>query len=440
MRVSYSKGSLTTRANKTDGRFYAAQFRYQLGSKWKTRLVILTDEKGQKVPADAAMTRNKRAATAALNRARIALGGAIMDGAQSVPDYVKNDLEGRKGTIEDSTLRGYLTYMPVFENGLSRVAMRDLSPKDVRLWVQGLISQNKAPRTVRKAFNLLSNICDRAVENNDLHTNPCTEKIRREDLPRIGSPIPNALDSIGVRRVNSLLNDANNVRLKIGARIALHCGLRASEVCGLKWCDVDFKAELIHVHTAIGNRGSSVQGATSYVKRTKSNAGDRYIPLTKTLIKELTEWKKAQQNEYNKVNHGSKKHFEQCYVIGYVDGSFYTPHSLERLWGKLAKGKHPKDPTDKRRRLQEGYEEGYEPITGITGDIVTFHGLRHTYATGLIKAGADVKAASALLGHADAAMTLRVYAAADPEAVKDAAKNAAPLLELGATRTELKVV
>ena len=51
-----------------------------------------------------------------------------------------------------------------------------------------------------------------------------------------------------------------------------------------------------------------------------------------------------------------------------------------------------------------------------------------------------MKAASALLGHADAAMTLRVYAAADPEAVKNAAKNAAPLLELGATRTELKVV
>lgn len=100
----------------------------------------------------------------------------------------------------------------------------------------------------------------------------------------------------------------------------------------------------------------------------------------------------------------------------------------------------PRDPQDRRRRLSEGWEKGHEPVTGITGDIVPFHGLRHTYAMGLIKAGTDVKAASALLGHSDATLTLRVYAAADPDAITAAAQNAAPFLEVGTEHMRLRAV
>lgn len=38
------------------------------------------------------------------------------------------------------------------------------------------------------------------------------------------------------------------------------------------------------------------------------------------------------------------------------------------------------------------------------------HALRHFYASVLVDAGESVKAVSEYLGHADAAMTLRVYA------------------------------
>lgn len=40
---------------------------------------------------------------------------------------------------------------------------------------------------------------------------------------------------------------------------------------------------------------------------------------------------------------------------------------------------------------------------------LTFHSLRHTYATTLLMAGADPKSVSEQMGHADVAITLRIY-------------------------------
>jgi len=40
---------------------------------------------------------------------------------------------------------------------------------------------------------------------------------------------------------------------------------------------------------------------------------------------------------------------------------------------------------------------------------VTIHDLRHTAASLAISSGANIKAVSRLLGHADASMTLRIY-------------------------------
>lgn len=442
MFVSYSQGSLTTRKFKSGRRFYVANFRYSDRGKWRTKQVILRDESGLKIEADAKMTRNKSAAKKALAKAREELGNVYLDASTPVHEYVRQSFEDRRGAIEDSTLRGYLDYAPLFRDGLGRVPMEHLTPKDVRAWVRGMSEEGKAPRTIHKAFNLLSGVCERAVENGDLGANPCTAKIRREDLPKVGSPVPNALTEDGIARVNGILDGAKNPRLRIGARLALHCGLRASEACGIRWRDVDFENGVLHVRNVIGNRGAKLDGSAQYVKGTKSAAGSRDVPMTGTVARELREWMETQRAEWAKVQDGSGAipPFGECYVLGYADGGFYAPHSLERLWGRTAHGTRPVDPSDRRRRLPEGWEPGREPITGITGDVVTFHGLRHSYATQLIKAGTDVKTASALMGHADAAMTLRIYAAADPGAMRNAAKKAAPLLECGTEGRRLRAV
>lgn len=441
--AEYSEGGISIRTDRNGVDYYTGVFKYKRGGKWSQRRVVLTDEHGERILAGAKSRRqNLTAAKRALERARAKLGGVAPDRRATVADYVIGDIEGRRGTVEDSTVRGYLDYAPLFHGALDGVPMDHMTPREVRAWVRGMSEEGKAPRTIRKAFNLLSNVCERAVENGDLGANPCTVKIRREDLPKVGSPVPNALTEDGIARVNGILDGAKNPRLRVGARLALHCGLRASEACGIRWGDVDFENGVLHVRNVIGNRGAKLDGSAQYVKGTKSAAGSRDVPMTGTVARELREWMETQRAEWAKVQDGSGAipPFGECYVLGYADGGFYAPHSLERLWGRTAHGTRPVDPSDRRRRLPEGWEPGREPITGITGDVVTFHGLRHSYATQLIKAGTDVKTASALMGHADAAMTLRIYAAADPGAMRNAAKKAAPLLECGTEGRRLRAV
>ena len=49
-------------------------------------------------------------------------------------------------------------------------------------------------------------------------------------------------------------------------------------------------------------------------------------------------------------------------------------------------------------------------LKGTQGTVPKFHDLRHSFATIMVASGADIKTVSVLLGHADPAMTLRVYA------------------------------
>ena len=63
-----------------------------------------------------------------------------------------------------------------------------------------------------------------------------------------------------------------------------------------------------------------------------------------------------------------------------------------------------------------------EGFQGVLGKAPTFHDLRHTYATVAIASGVDVKTVSSVLGHSSAAMTLDVYAVADPVAKRMSAE------------------
>ena len=53
-------------------------------------------------------------------------------------------------------------------------------------------------------------------------------------------------------------------------------------------------------------------------------------------------------------------------------------------------------------------------LVGTQGRRPTFHDLRHTFATYAISECMDVKTVSSILGHTSAAMTLNIYASADP--------------------------
>ncbi len=64
---------------------------------------------------------------------------------------------------------------------------------------------------------------------------------------------------------------------------AVFTGLRASELRGLRWTDIDFKAAELHVRQRADRH--------CRIGKPKTAAAERTVPLPPMLVKELREWK-----------------------------------------------------------------------------------------------------------------------------------------------------
>lgn len=419
-----------------DGWRWHGQIRYKDGNgKWRTAQRSLTDAEGSPIMTDAdttdakgnrvQTTRNIRKARKALELWREEVQGTPTGGRMTVPDYIRADVLGREGAIQGSTLRKYREYAELIgRSPLADVLMRDLDTAKVRAWLRwmkgegGKDGSGLAPATIKTAYSLLSSTCTRAVENGDMAGNPCTRSLFRVESPKpqtraeVDATKPNALDAEGVRRANALLDATTNGRLRIGARLALACGLRAGECCGLAWRDVDLDAGTIEVRAAIGR----ADGGT-YDKTPKTPDSYRSIPIPPSLAAELESWRVIQRTRWEALAEGQAGKvaaFGDTYIVGFADGRFMTPHALGNAWTRLA---------------AKGDAQG--PLTGTRGRLCTFHDLRHTYATHAIASRADVRTVAALMGHKDASTTLRIYADALPERGRAVMAELADVLTAG---------
>ncbi len=151
---------------------------------------------------------------------------------------------------------------------------------------------------------------------------------------------------------------------KFGALLALHTGLRIGELCALLWEDI---TETYIIVNKTMQRLSGANGKTEIViDSPKSNTSRRIVPLPSFLSPYIENFRKS---------------------AGYVVHSSKSAHSEPRT-------------------VQQKFRE----ITRRLGlEEVTFHTLRHTFATRCVEAGFDIKTLSEILGHADVKTTLNRY-------------------------------
>lgn len=156
----------------------------------------------------------------------------------------------------------------------------------------------------------------------------------------------------------------------LGFMLCLYTGMRIGEICALKWEDIDMEEKLIYVTKTIQRiyiKNQNRKGNSQIVITTpKSRQSVRSIPISDTIFGLL---KQCQKNKNIYVVTGLTKYIEpRLYRKHYQ--KFVVDHSLE---------------------------------------YIKFHGLRHTFATRCIEAGADYKIVSELLGHASVNLTLNLY-------------------------------
>ncbi len=307
--------------------------------------------------------------------------------ATTVYEYLGRYIEGRP--VERSTK---VEYTRVREKLLSKelggMRLTDVTPEDVEDWIREL-EKDYAPVTVRKALTVVRSMFRQAEERDLVRKNPArTVKTHGSRQKR-----PNALDERGRAKVAGFLALDPSTPLNIGYSLALYLGLRLGEICGLRWRYVDLEAGTLQIEETIG-RGDGSGAQREYVKTPKTGGSRRTLPIPTNMIDPLRKRRAACQEAAFKM--GLK--LEDMYVIGRDDGTHMPGHYLSTKWHKTA--------------------ETLE-LVGTEGRTPTFHDLRHTFATAAISGGVDVKTASSILGHANAAMTLNIYASADPKAKRD---------------------
>lgn len=320
--------------------------------------------------------------------------------AELVAAYlVKVENESRP---ENSTMATYRRMERHIAGELGGVPIDGLTEDMVVRWL-GNMNAQFAPETVIKSLRLLNASLEWAVDMGRIPTNPA-RKCRK---PKQKRPEPNYLDMEQRARLMATLDEAPAAEpYALGVRIALMTGMREGEICALRWRDVDMNAGVIHVRHSIG------RGDSTYEKTPKNGGSRRNIPMPESLVKAMRS-RRASVIEERIAAGASGRDIDDLFVLGRPDGAYMNPQYLSRTW---------------RRRYAAGLG-----LVGSQGRRPVFHDLRHTFATVAIAAGVDVKTVSSILGHANAAMTLNIYADADPEAKRRAADAVAAAMEGGAT-------
>ena len=168
---------------------------------------------------------------------------------------------------------------------------------------------------------------------------------------------------------------------------AIFCGLRASELRGLRWIDIDFKLGVLHVRQRADAR--NILGPP------KSAAGYRTITIPPGLLDQLREWKKlCPETPYDLV-FPSRKGNVACYSN--IKAASFVP-TMKRAGLMVDTGKVD----DKGRRLL---------ATKYSG----LHALRHWYASWCINreedggVGLSIKQVQQRMGHATIQITMDTY-------------------------------
>jgi integrase len=258
---------------------------------------------------------------------------------------------------------------------LGGVELQKLRAAAVEEWHRVLLTSGRkdggglSPMTIKHAHRLLGKVLREAmrfglVTANAASLQPPPRAEREETVVLTTSQIRHVVDKLAHRLVYPKVI------------IALFTGLRRGEVLGLRWGAIDFDRKLISVREALEETDQI------RFKSPKSMAGKRDVPMPDIVVDVLRNHRKRELEQ--RLALGMGKMTADALVFSRLGGAPQSPISVTKEWRKAADS------------------------IGLTE--VSFHALRHTFASMLIDSGIDVVKISKRLGHSNPTITLQTYA------------------------------
>jgi integrase len=297
-------------------------------------------------------------------------------------DYWLHDVaavKNRPRTIElyEAVIRLHL------KPALGSIRLMKLTVQDVQTALNRHVERTGAVRTAQVMRNVLRAALNRAE--------------REELVPRNVAKYTDApfwqrkpIQPWTAEEAAHFLSVAQQHRLYPAFVMLVMYGMRRGEVLGLRWCDVDFAEDRLHVRQQLQRVGNTLQEGP-----VKTAAGRRDLPLIKLLADELAQ---HYISSYDSVESGRAVTTE----IFPDPNGFVTQAKANHSLVFLSSAGTPIDPQNFVRMFHAIRKRAGLPR-------ITVHHTRHTAATLLKNLHVPVRDTQLILGHSRVTTTLQLY-------------------------------
>ena len=249
----------------------------------------------------------------------------------------------------NNTIKSYETDLNKFIIFFKNKNINNITKKDIEKYIEHL-NNNLNMKSISRNISTLKSFYKFLKINNTIHINPM-DTIKN---PKQRKSLPKILSEEEVTKILDIkLKTDFDFRNKAMIELMYSSGLRVSELINLKVNDIDLDNECVRIF----GKGSK----------------ERLVPLNEYAVNYLREYILYHRKEMF-------KHGENNYLFLNNHGEKMTRQGFFKILKKIAKEKNIKTE--------------FSP-----------HTLRHSFATHLLKNGADLRSIQELLGHSDISST-----------------------------------
>lgn len=309
-------------------------------------------------------------------------------------DYIQQWFEKKKNSISEQTVTLYESIIRVhIIPALGELPISKITGLHIESFLFKLLADGFAPETVRRIHSVINTSLN-AAERLELVTRNVAAKVEKPKVIRkdllVWEPdyVADFLEKIKGRS-----------RFSIAIFLAVMTGMRQGEILGLRWSDVDLENGTIQIQQTLRHDGKKLMSGA------KTAGSIRSIAISQSTIEELKEHRKMILSERVRLG---EDYQNNDLVVCSEKGTPAFSTGIMKVWNKLL-------------------EETNAPR-------ITFHDLRHTHASLLLKQGVHIKVVSERLGHSSVTITLDRYSHLLPNMQQEAAEGLDNLLFNGTKR------
>lgn len=307
----------------------------------------------------------------------------------TVDEFYKYWIENCKEKIvAKNTVKNYRNrYKKNIKDEIGFMKLKDVKPIHCQAILNKMYDDGYAYTTMQLSRVTLHAIFKGAVDNEYIYRNPVTDSVKcitRETPER---------RVLTIDEQNEFLSHCNESMYGTAYELIFQTGMRAGEVGGLQWKDVDLEKGIIHIRRTL-LQDKEMGGF--YFGAPKSKQSIRDIPLSEE-AKRIIKRQKVQQAKFKMRNlyKWNKDERWQDLVFTTTTGNPVGVSTFNDMANVIVKHIN-----EERKILCEDYE---------VFDRVYMHAFRHTFATRCIEAGMRPKTLQTIMGHSTLSVTMDMY-------------------------------